>query len=270
MLYYFIFISLLIGAVIGSFTNCFIWRLYKDETLLNRSYCPNCRKMIAWFDNVPVISFFLLKMRCRQCGKKISWQYPLVEISTALLFSLSFYLLAKQYLGGVWNSDELYLLSGNGFVLSLAKYWLVIFILTVIFVYDCRWYLIPDKVAIPGALLLVFLNVVLGYDWLTVILCSLIGCCFFLAQFLVSRGKWVGGGDIRLGFLMGAITGIYSDFLLATLLTYCFGSLVGILLVFFGKREWSSKVPLAVFASPALLATLFFGKQIISWYLGLF
>jgi leader peptidase (prepilin peptidase) / N-methyltransferase len=270
MLYYFIFVSFLFGAVIGSFINCFVWRLHEDETLWNRSYCPKCRKMIAWFDNIPIISFFILKGHCRRCEKKISWQYPLVELSTACLFALSFFLLAMKYLAGNdWLVDS-YILGGSQFVLDLARSWLIIFVLTAIFIYDARWYLIPDKVVLPGALLVFGLDLFLGYDWLILLFCVLIGGGFFLLQFLISQGKWIGGGDIRLGIFIGCAAGQYSKLLLAILLTYCLGSIIGVLLVIFGKKEWTSKVPLAVFAAPALLVTLFWGQSIIAWYIGLF
>ena len=91
-------------------------------------------------------------------------------------------------------------------MLALAKDWLIIFVLTVIFIYDIRWYLIPDKVALPAALLVFLLNLFLGYNWLVLLICALIGGGFFLLQFLVSRGKWVGGGDIRLGVGAGSPT----------------------------------------------------------------
>jgi prepilin signal peptidase PulO-like enzyme (type II secretory pathway) len=273
MFFYFLFVVFLFGAVIGSFTNCFVWRLHENETLLDRSYCPKCRKMIAWFDNIPVLSFFILRGHCRQCGKKISWQYPLVEFTTACLFALSFYLLAEKFIGQAGLSNGLYLLPGladTKFILALVRDWLTIFVLTVIFIYDCRWYLIPDKVAIPGALLIFILNLFLGYNWLVLLICALIGGSFFLFQFLFSRGKWVGGGDIRLGILLGFSTGRYLELALAIVLTYCIGSVIGILLVIFGKKHWNSKVPLGVFMAPALIITLFWGQEIINWYTNLF
>ncbi|MDD5527501.1 MAG: prepilin peptidase [Patescibacteria group bacterium] len=270
MIYYFIFVSFLFGAIIGSFTNCFVWRLHENETLWDRSYCPKCRKLIAWFDNIPVLSFLFLRGRGRCCGKKISWQYPLVEFSTACLFALSFYLLAKNLLGEASLSDNLYLIADNKFILSLIKDWLIIFALTTIFIYDLRWYLIPDKVALPAALLIFLLNIFLGYNWLTLLICAIIGGGFFLLQFLVSQGKWVGGGDIRLGILLGFATGRYDELILAILLTYFIGSIIGVGLVIFGKKDWSSKVPLGVFLAPALLITLFWGQRIIGWYTGMF
>jgi prepilin signal peptidase PulO-like enzyme (type II secretory pathway) len=270
MFYFFFAMSFLFGAVIGSFTNCFVWRLHENETLLDRSYCPKCRKLIAWFDNIPVISFLLLRGKCRQCQKKISWQYPLVEFSTACLFSLSFYLLAKNFSQTDFSNYYFaYLVSDSKFILSLIKDWLLIFSLTTIFIYDLRWYLIPDKVALPAALILFLLNIFLGFNWLTLIFCALIGGGFFLLQFLVSNGKWVGGGDIRLGILLGMALGGYSELALAIMLTYFIGSIVSIALVIFGKKHWSSKVPLGVFLAPALLIAIFWGPQIINWYLNL-
>ena len=100
MFYFFLIFSGILGAIIGSFTNCFIWRLYKEETLGGRSYCPKCRKQIAWYDNIPLLSFFCLGGKCRQCREKISWQYPVVEASAALLFALAFYRLSNALIPG--------------------------------------------------------------------------------------------------------------------------------------------------------------------------
>jgi len=270
MLYFFTIFSFLFGAIIGSFTNCFVWRLHENETLFNRSYCPKCRKLIAWFDNIPVLSFLFLRGHCRRCSKKISWQYPLVEFSTAILFAVSFHLLAAPLLSGNILTDNLYLLADTKFVASLLKDWLIIFALTAIFIYDARWYLIPDEVAIPAALLMFLLNLLLGYNWLVLLLCALIGGGFFLLQFLVSQGKWVGGGDIRLGALLGFATGGYKELALALILTYFIGSIASIFLVAFGKKHWSSKVPLGVFLAPALIITIFWSHQIINWYMSFY
>ena len=85
------FFFLLFGLIIGSFLNCLVWRLYKEETLGGRSYCPQCHHQIDWYDNLPVLSFIILRGKCRHCHKKISWQYPLVELIVSLLFGLSFF-----------------------------------------------------------------------------------------------------------------------------------------------------------------------------------
>jgi prepilin signal peptidase PulO-like enzyme (type II secretory pathway) len=269
MLYFFTAVSFLFGAVIGSFTNCFVWRLHENETLLDRSYCPKCRRQIAWFDNIPILSFFILGGRCRHCRKKISWQYPLVEFSTAVLFASAFYLLAAPILSGGFLAGDLYLLDTK-FILALIKDWLAIFALTAIFIYDARWYLIPDEVAIPAALLLFLLNLFLGYNWLVLLICALIGGGFFLLQFLVSRGRWVGGGDIRLGLLLGFAVGNYKGLAIAIILTYFIGSIASVALIILGKKHWSSKVPLGVFLAPALIITLFWWREIFNWYMSFY
>jgi prepilin signal peptidase PulO-like enzyme (type II secretory pathway) len=140
MLNFFLFFSFLFGAVIGSFANCFIWRLHQNETLLGRSYCPKCLKKIIWHDNIPVLSFLALGGKCRKCGKKISWQYPLVEFSTALLFALSFFLVSREFVPGGFDYYSVYLLSDSHFMLTLIRDWLIIFVATVFFIYDLRWY----------------------------------------------------------------------------------------------------------------------------------
>jgi prepilin signal peptidase PulO-like enzyme (type II secretory pathway) len=268
MLIYFTVVSFILGAIIGSFTNCFLWRLHEDETLLGRSYCPKCRHKIFWYDNIPIISFFILGGHCRKCHKKISWQYPLVEFATACLFALAFYLTATKMSAG-FPDDSLLPLADNGFTLELVKNWLIIFTAMAIFVYDWRWYLIPDRVILPAAVLVFILNLSLGLSWSELLSCTLIGGCFFLFQFLVSNGRWVGGGDIRLGLFLGAATGKLDEFILALLLTYSIGAIIGTTLVVVGKKEWGSKVPLGVFMMPAIIITMFFGQKIIAWYFSL-
>jgi prepilin signal peptidase PulO-like enzyme (type II secretory pathway) len=270
MLYFFLFFSFLLGAVIGSFANCFIWRLHENETLWDRSYCPKCRKQIAWHDNIPIFSFLFLGGRCRKCKKNISWQYPLVEFFMACLFTLSFYFVFRDFLPGGFSSAYFYLIPDNRFVLALVKDWLIIFTAIVIFVYDARWYLIPDRVVVPASLILLILNLFLGFSWLALLLGALIGGGFFLLQFLVSQGRWVGGGDIRLGLLLGLAIGKLDLLILSLVLTYFLGAIIGSLLVLFGKKHFSSRVPLGVFLTPALLISIFWGGKIMAWYYGLY
>jgi leader peptidase (prepilin peptidase) / N-methyltransferase len=270
MFYYFLAVSFILGAIIGSFINCFVWRLHENETLWDRSYCPKCRKRIEWYDNIPVLSFLLLGGHCRKCGKNISLQYPVVELAAAFLFALAFYFASRQFAPDGLMADNFYLLAGNNFIFSLVKDYLIIFVALVIFIYDLRWYLIPDSVVLPASLIVFLINLFLGFSWSTMLLCALAGGGFFLVQFLVSRGRWVGGGDIRLGIFLGMALGQFDLLILSILLTYFSGSAIGIFLILIGKKQWGSKVPLGVFLTPALLASLFWGKVIINWYLGTF
>ena len=112
----------LFGLIIGSFLNCLIWRLHQEESLGGRSYCPNCRHKLFWYDNIPLLSFILLCGRCRYCQKKISWQYPLVELAVAILFVLSFSNLA----------NKVFFISNYDFYFTLLRDWLLIIVMTVI------------------------------------------------------------------------------------------------------------------------------------------
>ncbi len=218
----------------------------------SRSYCPSCRRQIAWYDNIPLFSFLVLRGRCRHCQQKISWQYPLVELATALLFSYGFYLY----------------LMGELAPLELAAIWFILAVLIVVFVYDLRWQLILDKIMIPSIIIVFLFNLYLGFPWSVLLFSAIIGGAFFLFQFVISRGKWIGGGDIRLGFFMGVALGDISALILALFLAYLIGSLVGIGLIVQGRKEWGSKIPLGVFLALGTVVSLFWGGEIVAWYLG--
>lgn len=259
----------LIGLVIGSFTNCFIWRLYKEESLWNRSYCPKCRKTIAWHDNIPILSYFFLGGKCRYCQKSISWQYPVVELVTGLLFALSFYLNYNKLISEPLSCYNLFLFLDPNFIITFLRDFFIIFVLVVIFVYDLRWMLIPDKLILPASGLVFIINLFLGASVIELLFLAALGTSFFLLQFIVSRGAWIGGGDIRLGLFIGLALGSLGQLILAIISAYFIGSLVGLGLILAKKRKWSSKVPLGVFLAVGTLMAVFFGENIIHWYLGL-
>lgn len=259
ILYIFIFIF---GLTIGSFLNCLIWRLHSGQGMGGRSMCPKCKKTIAWYDNLPVLSFLALGGKCRHCQKSISWQYPLVELTVGVLFVLAAYLNFDKF--GFY--DPILFFTDFRSALFLIRDWLAIAFMVIIFVYDLRWYLILDIVSIPACIIFLLINLLLGFSLINIILASLLGGGFFLAQFLVSRGRWIGGGDIRMGFLMGIILGSISKMLIALMASYFIGSIVGILLILAGKKKLGSKLPMGVFLSIGLLIALFFGNGIIKWY----
>ena len=89
MFYLTLFFIFIFGLIIGSFLNCLVWRLHTGEGMMNRSYCPKCKQQIAWYDNIPVLSFVLLGGKCRHCRQKISWQYPVVELATGIFFLIT-------------------------------------------------------------------------------------------------------------------------------------------------------------------------------------
>jgi len=246
-------ISFIIGAVIGSFLNVLVYRSRNNTSLFSpNSFCPGCEYSIEWYNNIPILSFLLLGGRCNNCKEEISWQYFLVELWLALAFLFTAFINDYQ--------SETVLLLRN---------WLIVAVLTFIFVYDLRFQRILDRVTLPAIVLVFLINV--GFGVLTIesmALAALIAGGFFLLQYLVSRGRWIGGGDIRVGVLMGVILG-WPNVLLALFLAYVSGAFVSIFLVLARKKSLASKTPFGVYLSLATFFTLFFGDQIISWYINL-
>jgi len=110
------------------------------------------------------------------------------------------------------------------------------------------------------------MNLMLGFEWKNLLIAGIIGGSFFLLQFIISRGKWIGGGDIRLGVLMGFSLG-FPHVLVAIFLAYFIGSIISIFLVIGGNKKWGSKIPLGIFLSFASIVVLFWGDEILDWYL---
>lgn len=241
----------ILGLVVGSFLNAVIYRLHKKVSFLRgRSYCPWCKHDLSTKDLIPLFSFMFLKGECRYCLKKISWQYPLVEFGTMVVFLLLF-----------WQF---------GLTLEFFVYLIYASILIIIFVYDLRYYLILDKVSLPAIIIAVLLSVfILNISLINILFGVLIGGGFFLLQFYISNGKWIGGGDIRLGVLMGAMLG-FPGILVALFTAYVLGSIVGIFLILSKKKKWKSQVPFGTFLSLATLITFVFGELVIEYYQNLF
>jgi len=259
-------IIFIFGLIVGSFLNCVIYRLEVGQGFFKgRSYCPHCKQTLSWLDLIPVLSFFALRGRCRYCHQKISWQYPLVEIVTGLLFIFIF--LRSDILG---RSD-------------LLIFWFAIIqFLIVIFVYDLKHYIIPDRVIYPAigiALVYNFLksdflvstpgvfSSTPGVFWKSDFLISAFGAAgFFLAIVIISRGRWMGVGDIKLAFLMGLVLG-WPNIFAALFLAFLIGAIIGIGLIFLGKKTIKSEVPFGPFLVLGTFIALFWGDIIINWYI---
>lgn len=257
IIYFFIFF---LGLALGSFLNCVIYRLEEGQSFLRgRSFCPHCKHSLSWKDLVPLFSFVVLRGRCRYCQNPISWQYPLVEFFTAGLFVFIFNL---QF--SVFN------------IPSLIYYWTISCFLIIIFVYDLKHYIIPDRVVYPAILIsglwylasFIFSDSPAGYGTLNVVYSALGAAGFFLAIVLVSRGKWMGVGDIKLAILMGLFLG-FPNILVALFLAFFLGAVVGIGLLAFKKKGLRSEVPFGPFLISGTFLALFRGVDIANWYLNL-
>jgi len=249
----------LFGLILGSFLNCLIYRLETTESFLKgRSFCPHCKHTLAWQDLIPILSFLFLRGKCRYCSQKISWQYPLVEFFTGVLFVLVF-----------WQTI---------YDLRFMIYELVIVcFLIIIFVYDLKHYLIPDKVIYPAILISgiwyfvssIFLNLYTKYEILNTIYSAFGAALFFLLIVLISREKWMGIGDIKLAFLMGLILS-WPKILVALFLAFFIGAVIGIGLIAAGKKTLKSEVPFGPFLITGTFIALFWGEKLFNWYQNFF
>jgi len=248
---------------IGSFINVVVFRTKSGESWMKgRSKCRTCLEPVAAVDLVPVLSYFKLKGRCRNCSSVIGWQYPAVELSMGILFGL---LYARTAFGigiPVYIEDfELLALFVRDAVMAVF--------LVIIFVYDFKYSYILDRFTIPAMILALLFNVMLGADIVSLLLGGLLIGGFFAIQFLVSDGKWIGGGDIRLGMLMGFLLGIEVG-VVALFLSYVLGAAIGIYLVTMKKRALNSHVPFGTFLALGTMIALIWGPYILEWYLSFF
>jgi len=255
MVLFFSLVIFLFGLIIGSFINCLIYRLKNKKSLGGRSFCPKCKKQINWYDNIPLLSYFLLRAKCRWCREKISFQYPLVELITAILFLVVF--LATY---------NLQLTTYN--LLLILRNWTFTAFLIIIFLYDLKYYLIPDKISLPAMVVALIFNIFLYNIFINYLLAALIAGGFFFLQFIISKGKWIGGGDIRLGLLIGLMLG-WPNVLVALTISYILGSIIGLGLIITKRATMKSQVPLGTFLSVGTLVALLWSEQIINWYLNI-
>lgn len=238
----------ILGISIGSFINVLVIRLAANEKIDGRSHCRLCGRQLAWYHNIPVLSFLVLRGKCAWCRGAISWQYPIVELATGVLFALGAYM--------VKQNDWLWL---------VTYLFLVIYGVT-LFVFDYRFKVLPDVITISGSAVLFILNLFRGLAPLDLLLAALLAAGFFALQYFVSRGRWIGSGDIRLGALMGVSLG-WPGIAAAVVIAYWLGALVGLALILFKNYGAKSELPFGTMLTSATLVVFLWGDKIINWYL---
>lgn len=253
----FLFIFLFgIGASIGSFLNVVIYRMPQEEGWRRQlgclvapgSHCPGCGKAIAWYDNVPLVGYLLLRGKCRSCGERISPRYPLVEGLTAVLF-----VLAGWKFGFHWL-----LLPSLIFIAALIA----------IFFIDLEHYIIPNIIVLPAALVGIVLMIVIEPGrWLELLIAGTASAAFFFLIAFIRPGG-MGMGDVKLAGMMGFYLG--KSVLVALFLGFLLGAIVGVSLIASGRRDRKSRVPFGPFLAVGGVVALFFGPWLLESYLGIF
>ena len=251
----FIIFFFIFGAILGSFINCLVYRLNQEKSILGRSFCPKCKHTLGFFDLFPLLSYIFLKAKCRYCKQKINIQYFLVELFTGFIFAFGYWF---YFVHKLWFADN---------VLFLIFYLIINVFLIIIFIYDLKYYLVLDVIVWPAIIIAFLFNfLVLKVDLLSLLIAGVVGVLFFGLQFVVSKGKWIGGGDILIGLLIGFIVG-WPSILLVIFIAYILGSIIGVILLTIKKRKWSSKVPFGPFLVFSVWLVMLFGNIIWDWYL---
>jgi prepilin signal peptidase PulO-like enzyme (type II secretory pathway) len=234
----FLLLSVL-GLVFGSFISALTWRYPRGISVSKgRSICPRCKKQIAWFDNIPLVSFILLGGKCRNCKKPISWRYPLTELATAIGFLL----------------------------IGLNIYYLLIFcILESIFIIDLENKIIPDSFVFWGVLIAVLYTL---YSIPSTLLPSLFAgfsaASLLLLIHLFTKGRGMGLGDVKFAVLGGLIIG-EKLFLIWLFLAFLTGAFVGIILILGKKAGLKSQIAFGPFLVLAVPLAFIYGEKILFW-----
>lgn len=238
----------LAGLCVGSFLNVVILRTREGTSFVGgRSRCMSCEVELGPAELVPVLSYVALRGRCRSCAAPISMQYPLVEFFTGILFLAFFFHDASWAL--------------------FARDVVFVAFLVIVFVYDLRYMEILDRFTVPAMGVALLANIYLGMDPRSLVVGAAVIGGFFLVQYAISRGRWIGAGDIRMGFLMGFMLGLPHG-LAALFLAYLVGALFGIFLIATKRADGKTPLPFGTFLALATVAVLLFGTQIVDWYLG--
>ncbi len=253
-----LFLLFIYGAVMGSFINSLLCRLEHEQPIITKhSFCPSCKKNLSWYELFPLVSFLFLRGRCRSCRQAIPRRYVFVELACGLGCLTAGFLFDFP-----WTFDPLVLHSPA--VIGELKFAATIPFLFFFFLFDVRTGLVPDSIILPLSGLLLIVNLWTG-SWISFLFAGILAGGFFAVQFFISRGRWVGAGDIRLGFFMGLLLG-WPWVIIALFIAYGGGAVISLLLILFRKARWKTEIPFALFLMPATLVTGWWGHALLAWY----
>lgn len=238
----------LLGLLVGSFIGALSFRLPLGRPISKgRSVCDFCGKKISWFDNVPIVSYFLLRGTCRKCGKKISPRYPLIEAVTAVGF-MAIGILLKGYPVG-----------------SLGFYLVVFSGTLVVFITDLEHHFIADSVSFFLWIFVIFYLLFTGNPNFFVNLeAGFLAALFLLFINLVTRGRGMGLGDVKFALFAGTLLG-FPQSLIWLFVSFLTGAAVGIILILVRRAKFGKPIAFGPFLAVSLVITILFGGRILGW-----
>ncbi len=296
-----VILGFILGLVLGSFAKAIADRSLTNRSFWGRSYCLKCKKTLAWYDLLPVFSYILLKGKCRSCHKKIPIEYFLIEVVMGVLVGFLFWQTFNNLQFLSFNLQFSFQLSTVLLDLILKIFFITI--LAILFITDIKDMFIPDRVIIPAikiALLYIIVETVykIGYLYyyltrtelgkillsrsdyfqrhafytaepaLYAILTGLGIGAFFFSLIILTRGKGMGGGDVKLGALMGVVLG-FPNAAVAVVLSFLTGAIFALALILVGKKRFGEHIAFGPFLVLGSLMVMFWGDKLINWYLRL-
>ncbi len=285
-------ILFLLGLGFGSFLNVVSFRYKPEQKLFDlkiiggRSRCPHCKKQLRWYELIPILSFLFQKGKCRHCGHKLSWQYPIVEILSALIF-VAVPLQIFNFQFSIFNEFSNYSITQ----LLITVIWIFIFLLFLLLaIIDFHHYIIPDEINILLAVFGIILIPLTTYNlqlttsfighysllfgslgniWVNHIIAAVLAMAFFGLIIAISRGRGMGVGDLKLGGALGLIFG-WPDILFVLALSFIVGAAIGIILMLNKTKTMKDIVPFGPFLVIGSALVFFFGFQIVNLYFKFF
>jgi leader peptidase (prepilin peptidase)/N-methyltransferase len=244
----------LLGLIIGSFLNVCIYRLPRGLSPVKpRSGCTKCGHMLAWYENVPILSYLVLRGRCRKCGAPISAMYPIIEAITGAMF-----------LAG-------YLLYGPGLLLAVRLLFGCAMI--VLFVIDLQHRILPNVITLPGIIVGFLCSVLVGPGWQASLLGIAVGggTLWAIAEiyYRIRHQEGMGMGDVKMLGMVGAFLG-WKLVLLTLVFASFSGTLVGIAVLLLKRESMKYALPFGTFLAVGALVAAVVGDPILNWYLALY
>lgn len=282
-------VGFILGTVLGSFVKALADRSLVKSSFWGRSYCTDCKKSLQWYDLLPIVSYILLGAKCRYCKKSISVEYLLVEVIMGLLIGFLFWSFN-------FAQDNLFI-----FLPDLIFKTFFITVLVALFITDLKKMLIPDRIVLPAILIsiifitiITIIKVIYLYYYLSQtpigrqllpphsdyfqrhalmaaqpllwgILMAILIAGFFWTLIIITKGKGMGGGDVKLGAFLGLGLG-FPHALVAVVLSFLIGAIVSLCLILLGKKHFGQTIPFGPFLVSGSLIVLFWGQRILEWY----
>jgi prepilin signal peptidase PulO-like enzyme (type II secretory pathway) len=247
------FFLFVMGAAFGSFINVLSDRLPREETILGRSHCENCKHILEWYDLIPIFSFLQIGGKCRYCKTKLSFYYPLSEIMTGLAFIVTwFYAPVHQFSNGV--------ISPEIEIIIRSVYLIVISGMIVVFLSDLKTQIIPDSMQVVLLVCGIVLRLIEGHFQITVLghlfIEGILVMVPILLLYVGTKGKGMGFGDVKLAFVIGVLFGLKLGFIILYL-AFVFGAVAGVALIIKKKKKLKSKIAFGPYLILAMAAGLF-------------